>query len=208
MKKFLPPSAFIAGPSRPCSRPAAAISPPARSTPLRRSRNTVRPRAAGWPSSVLCGAIPSTITRAAGMIRCPEPTPSKNYGGIKAYVRTTRLLHLCAVRVAHPPVLYLDGLLRRRSDPLHPDRQAGAASLPAQEQEEYAPHGPHEQQGAGDPEEIRQQQGEAAAGDRGPLCPRGRQPHVRVPVVLPALPHPDRPVLHHPYTSALLHVPV
>ena len=40
----------------------------------------------------------------------------------------------------------------------------------------------------GDPEEIRQQQGEAAAGDRGPLCPRGRQPHVRVPVVLPALP--------------------
>ena len=30
---FSPPSAFIAGPSRPCSRPAAAISPPARSTP-------------------------------------------------------------------------------------------------------------------------------------------------------------------------------
>lgn len=48
----------------------------------------------------------------------------------------------------------------------------------------------------------------AAAGDRGPLCPRGRQPHVRVPVVLPALPHTDRPVLHHPHTPALLHVPV
>lgn len=36
----------------------------------------------------------------------------------------------------------------------------------------------------------------------------GVNPMSGVPVVLPALPHPDRPVLHHPHTSALLHVPV
>ena len=142
------------------------------------------------------------------MIRCPDPPPLKILRRKFAYVRTNRLLYLCAVRVAHPPVLHMDRLLRRRSDPLHPDGEAGSAALPAEKQEEYAPHGAYERQGAGDPEEVRQQQGEAAAGDRRSLRPRGREPHVRVPVVLPALPHPDRPVLHHPHPAAVFHVPV
>ena len=45
-------SAFTGGPSPLCFRPAAATSPPALNTPWRPSRNTVRPRAAGWRSSV------------------------------------------------------------------------------------------------------------------------------------------------------------
>ena len=45
-------SAFTGGRSRPCFLPAAATSPPALNTRWRPLRNTVRPRAAGWRSSV------------------------------------------------------------------------------------------------------------------------------------------------------------
>ena len=42
---------------------------------------------------------------------------------------------------------------------------------------------------------------------RQPLRPGGREPHVRLSVVLPALPHSHRPVRHHPPAPALPHGP-
>ena len=116
----------------------------------------------------------------------------------KKYVRTTRILHLCALRLADPCVLFADRVLRLGADPLHPGGEAGDPALPAQGQKEYAAHEPYAGQDQGDPDPLRQQQAASAGGDGGPVCPGGRESHVRLSVVLPSLPHPYRPVRHHP----------